>query len=225
MPKSQRSRETTLTADMEGLRKPFPPELIGKLPGSAKRPALDYVGHAAVTDRLLQCAPGWEFKVLDLTPDEHASWVLGRLTIDGVSRDEYGEGDDPKKAISDALKRCAMRFGVALDLWSKEDLMSSSPSIRTSAARGTSSGDPKAANVGGGGHIVDPLAGNTPSSTPSGDLGKGPDSSEAEEVGADMGVAPASEAVHVHDWKPAPREGWVLCSGCGLAEMKSKVKT
>ncbi len=125
---------------MNGLRKPFPPELIGKLPGSAKRPALDYVGHAAVTDRLNQCAPGWEFVVLDRFDTGDSSWVHARMAIDGVSRDEYGEGDDPKKAISDALKRCAMRWGVALDLWSKEDLSSGGPSPR---GGGGTTNDPK----------------------------------------------------------------------------------
>lgn len=54
-----------------------------------------------------------------------------RFTIDGetVEVSEVGEpegyymaehdGERLKKAVSDALKRCAMRVGVALDLWSK----------------------------------------------------------------------------------------------------------
>ncbi len=36
--------------------------------------------------------------------------------------------------------------------------------------------------------------------------------------------APGSpDAVHVHTWKDAPREGWAVCA-CGKAEMKSKLK-
>jgi hypothetical protein len=32
----------------------------------------------------------------------------------------------------------------------------------------------------------------------------------------------SSSAVHIHEWTPAPREGWALCI-CGLAEKASKV--
>jgi hypothetical protein len=59
--------------------------------------------------------------------------VLGRLsvTVDGVDRTitEVGSEDNPamghdgdnlKNATSDALKRCAMRLGVGLHLWSQE---------------------------------------------------------------------------------------------------------
>ena len=59
--------------------------------------------------------------------------VLGRLsvTVDGVARvvTEVGSEDNPamghdgenlKNAASDALKRCAMRLGVGLHLWSAE---------------------------------------------------------------------------------------------------------
>lgn len=61
--------------------------------------------------------------------------VVARLTlqIDGrtVSVEEAGDCDDPhnwthdgqrlKDAVSDAVKRCAMRFGLGLHLWSQED--------------------------------------------------------------------------------------------------------
>jgi hypothetical protein len=37
------------------------------------------------------------------------------------------------------------------------------------------------------------------------------------------GAKDSPSAVHVHEWNPAPREGWALCLGCGVAEKASKV--
>jgi hypothetical protein len=49
------------------LRKPFPAESVGKLPKGGVM--LDYVGHAAVTDRLLTVDPEWSWEPLALGPD------------------------------------------------------------------------------------------------------------------------------------------------------------
>lgn len=120
------------------LREPFPPEVIGKLPKAGVQ--LDYVGHAAVTDRLLQVDPEWSWEPMAYADDggpmirtegtDSVLWI--RLTISGVTKP--GVGIAPTKAfelskqlVSDALRNAAMRFGVALDLWSKEDLHASPP--------------------------------------------------------------------------------------------------
>lgn len=107
------------------LRRPFPPEQIGKLPKAGT--TLDYVGHAAVTDRLLEVDPNWTWEPMavhpsgaPLTDPEGNLWI--RLTVAGVTRVGVGDGPDAKQRISDAIRNAAMRFGVALDLWSKEDL-------------------------------------------------------------------------------------------------------
>lgn len=127
----------------EGLRKKFPKDQIGTLPATQKRPALSYIGHAAVVDRLNEVAPDW-FYVIDQTFDHGGQfWVRGTMTIGGVSRPEYGDGDDPKDAIGNFIRRGAMRFGVALDLWSKEDLQSPGDAGargRASASSGNASG-------------------------------------------------------------------------------------
>jgi hypothetical protein len=47
-------------------------------------------------------------------------WI--KLTICGVTRIGVGDGKSPKECIGDAIRNAAMRFGVALDLWAKEDL-------------------------------------------------------------------------------------------------------
>ncbi len=107
------------------LRAPFPPDVIGKIPKGGA--LLDYVGHAAVTDRLLKVDPEWTWE--PFATDERGLPVLDadgnlwiRLTVCGVTRPGVGDGKNAKELISDALRNAAMRFGVALDLWSKEDL-------------------------------------------------------------------------------------------------------
>ena len=90
---------------------------------------LDYVGHASVTDRLLTVDPGWcwepmavdQFGAPALDKDGNL-WI--RLTVCGVTRPGCGDGPNMKERIGDALRNAAMRFGVALELWSKEELES-----------------------------------------------------------------------------------------------------
>jgi hypothetical protein len=96
---------------------------------------LDYVGHAALTDRLLDVDPMWSWEPAALRDGLPAFDQTGglwiRLTICGVTRLGYGHaaakpGQDPgareKEVIGDALRNAAMRFGAALDLWHKGDL-------------------------------------------------------------------------------------------------------
>ena len=141
------------------LREPFLANQIGKLPKPTKSQTdavradfkegircdacgqwhhpkvvhLDYVGHAALTDRLLDCDLKWNWesvaKAEDGTPkfDECGGlWI--DLTVCDVTRQGYGDapgktgGNAKKEAIGDALRNAAMRFGAALDLWHKGDL-------------------------------------------------------------------------------------------------------
>lgn len=110
------------------LRAAFPPASVGKLPKGGVM--LDYVGHAAVVDRLLTVDPEWNWEPMGV--DEHGLpaidqagnlWI--RLTVCGITRIGVGDGKTMKERISDALRNAAMRFGVALELWSKEELESS----------------------------------------------------------------------------------------------------
>jgi hypothetical protein len=139
----------TLTG-LDLLRAPFEPADINKLPkpysatsakGNCKEcggyhglPAvhLDYVGHAALTKRLLDADPKWSWEPLALGEnglpvyDENGGlWI--RLTVCGITRLGYGDaqgkrgGNAIKEAIGDALRNAGMRFGAALDLWHKGD--------------------------------------------------------------------------------------------------------
>lgn len=118
----------TDTTDLwKELRKPFPKEAVGKLKTSYGE--LDYVGHAAVTDRLNSVDPTWEWRPMAITEtglpaiDEKGNlWIY--LTVLGVTRIGVGDGKNAKELIGDAIRNGAMRFGVALELWSKDDLES-----------------------------------------------------------------------------------------------------
>ena len=117
------------------LREAFPPEAIGKLPKGGTQ--LDFVGHAAVTDRLLEIDPNWSWEPVAFAEDggplirtvgqQYELW--GRLTVCGVTRTEVGtcgvkDFEPSKQLVSDFVCRGAMRFGVALDLWTKGALES-----------------------------------------------------------------------------------------------------
>lgn len=132
------------------MREPFPDNQISKLPKPKSRDApkghcnecggwhglpavhLDYVGHAALTARLLDSDPAWTWEPLSMNDglpvlDGYGGmWI--KLTVCGVTRLGYGHagdkqgGDAIKEVIGDALRNAAMRFGAALELWHKGDL-------------------------------------------------------------------------------------------------------
>ena len=107
------------------LRKPFPDSAIGNLPKGGTN--LSYVGHAATTDRLLSVDPAWTWRPLatddaGLPALDRAGNLWIELTVCGVTRLGVGDGKSAKECIGDAIRNAAMRFGVALDLWSKEEL-------------------------------------------------------------------------------------------------------
>lgn len=141
------------------LREPFPAHQISKLPkptakqtqivkddfskgircevcGAWHHPQvvhLDYVGHAALTDRLLDADPAWFWEPLAMSTTglpvmdgNGGMWI--KLTVCGITRLGYGHpdgktgGNAVKEVIGDALRNAAMRFGAALDLWHKGDL-------------------------------------------------------------------------------------------------------
>lgn len=97
---------------------------------------LDYVGHAALTDRLLDVDPEWSWQPLAYSPEglplfDASGGLWGKLTVCGVTRMGYGNaegkeymdiGAREKEVIGDFLRNAAMRFGAALELWHKGTL-------------------------------------------------------------------------------------------------------
>ena len=146
---------TTKKTGLELLREPFPAHQISKLPKGTKAQNecnanekinckvcggwhhpriihLDYVGHAALTDRLLDCDPTWNWEPFSIDTNgqpilkDGGMWI--RLTVCGVTRIGFGDAQGKtganaiKETIGDSLRNAAMRFGAALDLWHKGDL-------------------------------------------------------------------------------------------------------
>ena len=95
---------------------------------------LDFVGHAELTDRLLDVDPEWSWEPAAWSDSgepvisRHGSNLVmwGRLTLCGTTRLGVGtapanKDDAHKELIGDFLRNAAMRFGVALDLWRKSE--------------------------------------------------------------------------------------------------------
>jgi len=128
---------------IEKLTVPFPNDRIRQREGAGGK-RFDYVSAGDVIERLLESIGDtpWSFEVISVHFREAESftdkwgkpksrdafwWVHGRLTIEGVgTRDGIGSGrveneDSIKGAETDALKRCAVKFGVALQLYRADD--------------------------------------------------------------------------------------------------------
>jgi len=91
---------------------------------------LSYVGHAALTHRLLDVDPAWDWVPLSYDPNglplvdkDGGLWI--KMTVSGMTRLGYGDAESKtgpsatKERIGDALRNAGMRFGMALDLWHK----------------------------------------------------------------------------------------------------------
>lgn len=131
-------------SQLRELARPFSRKYIQKAP---KGKYGDYVSHSTVNERLLYAVGPFDFQLVEVVrgyaPEiktqkttyparENAIvGVVARLTVevDGrrVTVEEVGaedspamknDGDNLKTSMSDALKRCAMRLGLGLHLWS-----------------------------------------------------------------------------------------------------------
>lgn len=111
------------------LARDFAPDKIKQKRGQGGR-TMTYISHGLITERLNDAAPGWSSTILqtytttDANGRLHCEGIELALTIDGVTRVEAGGpqrqdgfANELKNAYSDALKRAAMRFGVALRMW------------------------------------------------------------------------------------------------------------
>jgi hypothetical protein len=113
------------------LTRPFAPEQVRSRPGQGGR-SFSYVEAHAVVARLNEASDfEWSFEVAkhEVLADEVI--VLGKLTIDGVTKMAFGGSsvtrensgkevslaDDLKAATSDAIKKTASLFGIGLELY------------------------------------------------------------------------------------------------------------
>jgi Rad52/22 family double-strand break repair protein/SWIM zinc finger len=111
------------------LRQPIDSRLIKTREGWTDRQGnthwVEYIEWHTVADILDRVAPDWSHAVRNLTQIGDMVAVTAAITIDGVTREGVGTGPADtetgiKKAEHDALKRAAVKFGIARDLYRRE---------------------------------------------------------------------------------------------------------
>lgn len=108
------------------------PKIVSKLPKGGV--TLDFVGHADITRILLAVDPHWTIEPVSIGEDgmpavvttgnmvQAAFWMtlLGQTRY-CVGSVEERKADRYKELLSDAIRNGAMRFGIALHLWTKAE--------------------------------------------------------------------------------------------------------
>jgi hypothetical protein len=127
------------------------PKIVGKLPKGGAQ--LDFVGHADVTKMLIEIDPMWTWEPVAFDTDGLPAYrvengmahMAGWLVINGVRRLGVGsvmhnKPDLLKELASDFIRNAAMRFGVCLSLWTKqewEDIPSKNAPVQPKVAPAT----------------------------------------------------------------------------------------
>jgi len=111
------------------LRQPVDPKLIKTREGwrdrNGNQHMVEYVEWHAVADILDRVAPTWSHAVRGIVQIGDMVAVTAAITIEGVTREGVGTGTADnetgiKKAEHDALKRAAIKFGIARELYQRE---------------------------------------------------------------------------------------------------------
>ena len=114
---------------LSALKQPVDPRLIKTREGwrdrNGNQHMVEYVEWHAVADILDRLAPTWSHAVRGIVQIGDMVAVTCALTIDGVTREGVGTGNADnetgiKKAEHDALKRAAIKFGIARELYQRE---------------------------------------------------------------------------------------------------------
>jgi hypothetical protein len=117
------------SSTLKELRKNVDPQLVrqraGRRDENGQVHMVEYVEWHTVADILDEHAPNWEHTVKDIRSIGDIAIVTVAITINGVTREGIGTGravseTGIKKAEHDALKRAAVKFGIARDLYKKE---------------------------------------------------------------------------------------------------------
>ncbi len=117
------------TSTLKELRKNVDPNLVKQREGWRDRNGtahyVDYVEWHTVADILDEHAPNWSHTIRDIKQIGEIFTVTVAITINGITREGLGTGiaDSEmgiKKAEHDALKRAAVKFGIARDLYKRE---------------------------------------------------------------------------------------------------------
>jgi hypothetical protein len=120
------------------LKQPLPESVVRQRVGwtdrSGREHEVDYVEWHVVADILDAVAPDWSHAVRNIVQIGPLVAVTASITISGVTREGIGTGESTdekgiKKAEHDALKRAAVKFGVARELYRKDESESASSTI------------------------------------------------------------------------------------------------
>lgn len=114
---------------LKELRSNVEPEMVRQREGfrgkNGNTRMVEYVEWHTVADILDETAPNWSHTVKDIKALGDFVVVTVAISIDGVTREGIGTGSARsemgiKKAEHDALKRAAVKFGIARDLYKRE---------------------------------------------------------------------------------------------------------
>jgi Rad52/22 family double-strand break repair protein/SWIM zinc finger len=117
------------TNTLQALRQQVDPNLVKTREGWTDRQGnthmVEYLEWHTVADVLDRVAPAWSHAVRSVIQIGDIAVVTAAITIDGITREGVGTGTAEsemgiKKAEHDALKRAAVKFGIARDLYQRE---------------------------------------------------------------------------------------------------------
>lgn len=107
------------------------PSIVGTIQRSGVN--LAYVSHAEITRILIEIDPNWTWEPVEwqngrpaihVVNDMATMWarltLLGKTMV-GAGTAKSNKADLDKELIGDFLRNAAMRFGISLSLWSKQD--------------------------------------------------------------------------------------------------------
>lgn len=119
---SEQAKKQLTVEDVKVLNQPFEKDRLGVKVQSfskdrTKAMLVLYLQHTDVMDQLEKVDPSWSTEVVNEEGRGDSVFVRMKMTVKGVTRENVGEGGDPKSGYSDALKRCAMLFGVGRYLY------------------------------------------------------------------------------------------------------------
>jgi len=119
----------SFTGTLRTLKQPIDPKLVKTREGwtdrNGNRHMVEYVEWHTVADILDRVAPTWSHSVRGIVQIGDMVAVTAAISIDGVTREGVGTGNADnetgiKKAEHDALKRAAIKFGIARELYQRE---------------------------------------------------------------------------------------------------------
>ncbi len=119
----------SFSTTLKELRKNLEPEQLHRREGIRDRKGnnltFEYVEWHTVADILDETAPNWNHSIKDIRTIGDITIVTVAIAIDGVTREGIGTGSARsetgiKKAEHDALKRAAVKFGIARELYKRD---------------------------------------------------------------------------------------------------------